>query len=215
MIKNQSNPTSAPYAKEGEVTVRITDSAECEEEAKLLVDEKCSKMYEILGEYIYGEGDENSLANVVVQALREKNLTVATCESCTGGLIGKMITKVSGSSEVYGFGFVTYANEAKMQLVGVKGETLKKYGAVSEETAREMARGARLVSGSDIGVSVTGIAGPGGGSKEKPVGLVYIGVSDKHGCDVFRFVQHGDRERVRNKSALCALDIIRRRIQNG
>ncbi|MBQ8540262.1 MAG: competence/damage-inducible protein A [Clostridia bacterium] len=213
LIKNQTNPTIAPYAKEGEVTFRVTASAENEATAKAMADETVSAMYERLGEYIYGEGDETSLAEVVVNELNKKKLTVSTAESCTGGLIGKMITEVSGASSVYGFGFVTYANEAKMQLVGVKHETLEKYGAVSEETAKEMAEGARRVSGSDIAVSVTGIAGPTGGTKEKPVGLVYIGISDKQGCEVFRFVQHGDRERVRNKSALCALDIIRRRIQ--
>lgn len=215
IIKNQTNPTVAPYAKEGEVTFRITASAENEAAAERLLDETAKEMYERLGEFIYGEGDGNSLANVVVKALKERRLTVATAESCTGGLIGKMITEVSGASEVYGFGFVTYANEAKMQLLGVKDKTLEAYGAVSEETAREMAEGARKVSGSDIAVSVTGIAGPGGGTDEKPVGLVYIGVSDKNGVEAYRFMQHGDRERVRRKSALNALDIVRRRILNG
>ena len=213
LIKNQTNPTIAPYAKEGEVTFRVTASGESEDEAQRMVDEACEKMYEILGEYIYAEGDDNSMARVVVDTLKKKGLTVATAESCTGGLIGKMITEVSGASEVYGFGFITYANEAKMQLLGVKKETLDTFGAVSEETAREMAEGARRASGSDIAVSVTGIAGPGGGTEEKPVGLVYIGVNDKLGTEVFRFVQHGDRERVRNKSALCALDIILKRIR--
>ncbi len=213
LIKAQTNPTIAPYAKEGEVTFRVTASAENDEEARAMVDDACRVMYGRLGDYIYGEGDTTSLAEVVVRALKEKNMTVSTAESCTGGLIGKMITEVSGASEVYGFGFVTYANEAKMQLIGVKGETLEKYGAVSEETAKEMAEGARRVSGSDIAVSVTGIAGPGGGTKEKPVGLVYIGVSDGAGTEAFRFMQHGDRERVRNKSALCALDLILKRIK--
>ena len=214
IIKSQTNPTIAPYAKEGEVTFRVTASADSEGEAKLLVDKTCEVMYDRLGDYIYGEGDATSLAEVLVKALKEKSMTVSTAESCTGGLIGKMITEVSGASEVYGFGFVTYANEAKMQLLGVRSETLEKYGAVSEETAKEMAEGARKVSKSDIAVSVTGIAGPTGGTAEKPVGLVYIGVSDKNGTEAFRFLQHGDRERVRNKSALCALDIVRRRI-NG
>lgn len=213
LIKNQTNPTIAPYAKEGEVTFRVTASAEDTCKAKKMVDEMCTVMYDRLGEFIYGEGDETSLAEVVVKALDEKHMTVSTAESCTGGLIGKMITEISGASSVYGFGFVTYANEAKMQLLGVKSETLEKYGAVSEETAKEMAEGARRVSGSDIAVSVTGIAGPSGGTDEKPVGLVYIGVSDKSGTEVFRFVQHGDRERVRNKSALCALDIILKRLR--
>lgn len=213
LIQNQTNPTIAPYAKEGEVTFRVTASAENEAKAKEMVDETCNAMYERLGEYIYGEGDDASLASVVVNELNKKKLTVSTAESCTGGLIGKMITEVSGASSVYGFGFVTYANEAKMQLVGVKSETLKAHGAVSEETAKEMAEGARRVSKSDIAVSVTGIAGPTGGTEEKPVGLVYIGISDKNGCEAFRFVQHGDRERVRNKSALCALDIVLKKLK--
>lgn len=212
IIKSQTNPTIAPYAKEGEVTFRITASAEDGEEAERLLGNTAEIIYDRLGEYIYGEGDENSLARVVVENLAVRKLSVATAESCTGGLLGKMITSVPGSSEVYGFGFVTYANEAKEKLLGVKGETLEKFGAVSSETAMEMAFGARERSGADIAVSITGIAGPGGGSEEKPVGLVYIGVCDKNGCEAYKFLQSGDRERVRGKSALCALDIVNRRI---
>lgn len=215
LIKNQTNPTIAPYAKEGEVTFRVTASAESFEKAKKLLDDMCEKMYRRVGEYIYAEGEENSLQQTVVKMLAEKNMTVTTAESCTGGLIGKMITEVSGASRVFNYGFVTYANEAKVKLLGVNGQTIEKYGVVSGEVAKEMAEGARKASSSDIAVSVTGIAGPGGGTKEKPVGLVYIGVSDAKGVEAYRFVQHGDRERVRNKSALCALDIIRRRICNG
>lgn len=214
IIKNQTNPTVAPYAKEGEVTFRVTASAEDEETAMRLLGGTVNKIYEILGEYIYGEGDENSLANVCVKALRDRHLTVSTAESCTGGLLGRMITSVPGASEVYGFGFVTYANEAKERLLGVKHETLSAYGAVSAQTAREMARGAREKSGADIAVSVTGIAGPGGGTEEKPVGLVYVGVCDKNGCEAYRFTHSGSRERVRDKSALCALDVINKRVRS-
>lgn len=209
IIKSQTNPTIAPYAKEGEVTFRITASAVNEAMAQKMVDETCRVMYERLGEYIYGEGDDNTLAKVVVDTLKEKKLTVATAESCTGGLIGKMLTEVSGASEVYKFGFITYSNEAKAALLGVSDETLEKYTAVSEQTAREMADGARRKAGSDIAISVTGYAGPTGDD----VGLVFIGVSDKSGCEAFRFMQFGDRERIRNKSALCALDIILKRVR--
>lgn len=212
IIKNQTNPTIAPYAKEGEVTFRITASAESVEEAEKLLEASVNEVYKRLGQYIYAEGDDNSLAKTVVSKLAEKRLTVATAESCTGGTIGKMITDCPGASEVYKFGFVTYANEAKEKLLGVSHETLEKYGAVSEQAAREMAEGARRVSGADIAVSVTGIAGPGGGSEEKPVGLVYIGVCDKKGSEAFRFVHMGDRERVRQKSALSALDIVLKRM---
>lgn len=212
IIENQTNPTIAPYAKEGEVTFRITASSEKKEQADELLKEMADKVYERLGEYIYGEGDDNSLSNVVVKKLCQNNLKLATAESCTGGLIGQMITKIPGASECYEFGFITYANRAKEELLGVRRDTIEKFGAVSEEAAGEMAEGARRAAKSDIAVSVTGIAGPGGGSDEKPVGLAYIGVSDKNGTEVFRFVQSGDRERVRVKSALCALDIVNRRI---
>ncbi len=139
-------------------------------------------------------------AQSVVDILKEKNLTLSTAESCTGGMIGELITSVSGASEVYGFGFITYANEAKEQILGVKHETLEKFGAVSEETAREMALGAKRVSGSDISVSVTGIAGPGGGTKEKPVGLVYTAICFNEKVEAFKLLLKGDRESVRKQT---------------
>ena len=124
--------------------------------------------------------NEKSLQNIVVSKLREKNLTLATAESCTGGLIGKRITEVSGCSSVYLGGIISYANSVKIKQLNVRDETLKKYGAVSEQTALEMCRGAAENLNADIGVSTTGIAGPDGGSKEKPVGLVYVGVYYKN-----------------------------------
>ena len=113
----------------------------------------------------------------IILKLIEKNITISTAESCTGGSLGKIITSVPGASSIYGYGFITYANEAKERLLGVFPETLEKYGAVSHQTATQMAQGAKKVSGSDIAVSVTGIAGPGGGTQEKPVGLVYIAIA--------------------------------------
>ncbi len=208
LIKGQTNPTIAPYAKEGEVTFRVTASGEDEAEVDAMLNDMTSKAYDRIGDYIYGEGESNTMAKVVIEALKAKKMTVATCESCTGGLIGQMLTCVSGASQVYRFGFISYSNEAKEALVGVKSETLEKYTAVSENTAREMAEGARAKSGADIAVSVTGYAGPTG----ENVGLVYVGVSDKNGTEAYRFMQSGDRERIRKKSALCALDIVRRRI---
>lgn len=139
-------------------------------------------------------------AQSVIDILKEKNLTLSTAESCTGGMIGELITSVSGASEVYGFGFITYANEAKEKILGVKHETLERFGAVSEETAREMALGAKKVSGSDIAVSVTGIAGPGGGTKEKPVGLVYTAICCRDKVEVSRLLLNGDREAVRKET---------------
>ena len=140
---------------------------------------------------------DDTIETTVVKKLIEKNITVSTCESCTGGLVAAAITDIPGSSEIFGCGFVTYSNEAKIKLAGVSEKTLKTVGAVSEQTAREMARGAREKSGSDIAVSATGIAGPGGGSAEKPVGLVYIAISTKDGETVKKLNLTGDRDTVR------------------
>ena len=133
----------------------------------------------------------------VITKLIENNITIATAESCTGGSLGKIITSFSGVSAIYGYGFITYANEAKEKLLGVSHETLEKFGAVSPECAREMALGARKVAGSDIAVSVTGIAGPGGGTPEKPVGLVYIAFADKDGVEVRKLNLKGTRDEIR------------------
>ena len=157
----------------------------------------------------------NELANLaadIVKLLQQHNKTLATAESCTGGMIGATITSVPGSSEVYGFGFITYANEAKEQLLGVKHETLAAYGAVSPETAKEMAAGARKVSGADIAVAVTGIAGPGGGTPEKPVGLVYVGVATENDTKTIKLNLGGDRDQVRLSTCLNALDAVRREL---
>jgi len=152
-------------------------------------------------------------AKLLVDFLISKQETAATAESCTGGLIGGAITSVSGASAVYEQGYITYANSAKEKLLGVKKETLEKHGAVSCETAYEMAAGVKRVSGADVGVSFTGIAGPGGGTDKKPVGLVYIGVA--YGDDVFvrELRLSGERERVRYVSCLNVLDDVRKIIK--
>ena len=149
------------------------------------------------------------LAKKLYEALKSKNMTVSTAESCTGGMIGAILTSVAGMSECYGYGVVTYANEAKEKMVGVKHETLESYGAVSEQTACEMASGVLKLSFSDVSVAVTGIAGPGGGTKEKPVGLVYIGYADKNGeCKAYKNIFSGDRESVREQTVVKALEIL-------
>lgn len=133
----------------------------------------------------------------VVLKLIEKNITLATAESCTGGSLGKIITSVAGASSIYGYGFITYSNEAKESLLGVSHETLQKHGAVSAQTACEMAAGARMKAKSDIAVSVTGIAGPGGGTPEKPVGLIYIAIADENGAEYRKLNLSGSRDEVR------------------
>ena len=181
LMKNSTNPTVAPYVNTGEVRLRVTASASTYEECEKL----CNNMIDTIqstevGKYIYGI-DAGSLENALLSKLCEKNLTFATAESCTGGLISKRMTDLSGSSRVYLGSIISYANEVKQNLLGVRKETLETYGAVSEETAIEMARGARERLGTDIAVSTTGIAGPGGGTDEKPVGLVYVAISSKRG----------------------------------
>lgn len=148
-----------------------------------------------------------SIEKIICKNLLEKDLKIATAESCTGGLIAGSITSVSGSSACFDCGVVTYSNEQKQKLLGVKNESLETYGAVSFEVAREMAEGVRRISGADIGVSVTGIAGPTGGTPEKPVGTVWIGIASKMSSDAFKFLFDGDRDEVRRQTVDKALEI--------
>ena len=211
LMKTSTNPTVAPYCGNGEVRLRVTASGKDEKEARALIAPVVDKIKEVIGSFVYGV-DVPSIESVVVEKLKERHMTVAFAESCTGGLISKRITDVPGASEVFGFGFCTYANEAKMKILGVKEETLAAHGAVSEETASEMAQGALKVSGADIAVAVTGIAGPGGGTPEKPVGLVYMGVATKDGVTVKKLLlaQHKghDRDFVRTLTANNAFKAI-------
>jgi nicotinamide-nucleotide amidase len=194
LMVNSSNPTIAPYAKMGEVELRVTalgeNEKQCNEILAPVIEQikktlgnienvENIKTIENLGNVVYGI-DCGSLQDALVSLLKEKKLTVATAESCTGGLVGKRITDVAGSSEVYLGGVVAYSDEAKVNILGVSKETVEKFGAVSEETACEMAKQASLLFGSALGISTTGIAGPAGGTSEKPVGLVYVGVFERH-----------------------------------
>lgn len=144
----------------------------------------------------------------IIEKMIAKGLSLATAESCTGGLIGKTITDVPGASEIFGYGMVTYSNEAKQKVLGVKAETLNQFGAVSPETAEEMAIGLKQLSSADYAVSVTGIAGPGGGSAEKPVGLVYMGVASPRGVFVKKNLFHGNREEIRYQTMETALNFV-------
>lgn len=154
-----------------------------------------------------------ALVEEVVKLLKEKKMTVTTVESCTGGLLSGTLVDVAGASDVFMQGFVTYANEAKVSLVGVKEATLEAYGAVSEQTAREMAEGGARVAKAEVCLSVTGIAGPGGGSIEKPVGLVYIGCHVNGNTVVERNVFSGSRREVREQSVLAALKLLKKQLQ--
>ncbi len=212
IIEEGKNPTVAPYAKEDDVIFRITAKSKSEEEALKLIEPIQRKIENILGEDVYGSGEDITIEEVLANLLLKYKLTISSAESCTGGMIASRLISIPGISEVFLEGAVTYSNEAKVRTLGVKEDTLKKYGAVSEETAREMAEGIAKITGSDISVVTTGIAGPDGGTYEKPVGLVYIGVYYKGEVEVYRNVFNGDRNKVRNKSTVLALDKVRRKI---
>lgn len=196
MMTTVKNPVIATYAKIGEVHLKLTATAETEEEAKEILKPCCETIYAKFEKYIYGE-DDATLPSQIIRWLKEKNLKVAFCESCTGGYISKTITDVPGASEVFDCGIVTYSNSMKTRLVGVSPNALKEKGAVSEEVASQMAKGIRNLSGADIGISVTGIAGPDGGTEEKPVGLVYMGFSTKNTTVTKKLNFRGNREKIR------------------
>lgn len=187
LISNQTDPTIATYAKEGECSVRITSKKENLDEAKKSVDSILPYVNERVGEFIFSY-DDKELIEVVADKLKAEKLTISTAESCTGGLLASTFTDVPGISEVYEGGFVTYSNQAKIREIGVSEKTLKEYGAVSEQVAYQMAEGVRRVAETDIGISITGIAGPDGGSADKPVGLAYVGIAAKHETKVFRIL---------------------------
>lgn len=214
IINSGGEVTVAPYIGKGDVTLRLTvkekDETRAMEKIKPIADEIIKR----LSEYFYGE-DDDTLADAVCSLLKEKNMKIATVESCTGGAIGKAITSVAGASECFGYGFVTYANEAKENIVGVKRETLEKYGAVSAETAQEMASGALEKSNADIAISVTGLAGPGGGTAQKPVGLVYIGIAVNGVVAAYKNVFSGTREDIRTRAENTALNIARKYLKDA
>ena len=210
LIDGQTDPTIATYAKEGECAVRVASKRETAEEAETAVENMVHLIAYRIGEYIYSY-DDVDLVRVVADQLIERNLTLAAAESCTGGMFGAAMTDVPGISAVFDRSLVTYSNEAKMQELGVREETLEQYGAVSEETAREMAEGVREASGADIGISVTGIAGPDGGTEEKPVGTVYYALATKdHTVSRKTIWNTGNRRSNRNYAVLNMLDMIRR-----
>ncbi|HWT75517.1 MAG TPA: competence/damage-inducible protein A [Mobilitalea sp.] len=212
LIEGQTNPTIAPYAKNGEVHFRVTAAADNEEEAGKLIDPVVAELNQRFGDNIYTTQESETLEAVVVKLLKQNNLTVATAESCTGGLLTGRLVNVPGVSGILNEGFITYSNEAKMKYLGVKEDTLKEHGAVSEETAAEMVRGAARTSGASAALAITGIAGPEGGTPEKPVGLVYIACLVNNNVTVKEYRLKGNREKIRELSVIYALDLLRRSI---
>ena len=209
LIDGQSNPTIATYAKTGEVHLRVTAGADDEKAAKKLVKPVVKELKARFGSHVYTTEDKVTLEKAIVDLLLANKLTISTVESCTGGLLAARLINVPGVSEVFKSGYITYSNKAKRRLLGIKKNLLLKHGAVSKEIAREMVKGVALVSKADVSVSVTGIAGPDGGSEEKPVGLVYIGcnVCGKITVKEYRF--SGDRAKIRENTVSAALSLMR------
>lgn len=205
------NPSLAPYAKENEVQLRIAAKAATQTAAEAEIETMRRVVEERLGDAVYAYGEQD-MPHTVGKLLLEEGLTIACAESCTAGLLTAALGDVAGISAALHEGIVTYSNEAKMKYLGVSADTLAVHGAVSAETAREMALGIRRVSGSDIGVSVTGIAGPDGGTAEKPVGLVYVGIACYGEVETLRLQLHGSRQRVRRAAVMQALNGVRKQI---
>lgn len=213
LINESSNPTVAPYAKTNEMFFRITARASNENDAEQLIQPVVEEIYKRLGEYIYGE-DDTTLAESVIKEVINKNMTVTTAESCTGGMLASEIISFPGASKAYIDGCVTYSNESKIKRLGVNPETLEKYGAVSTQTAVEMAEGAKRMLNADIGLATTGIAGPDGGTEEKPVGLVYIAVSIKDKTIYKELRLNGNRDKIRSRTVTEILNLLRCELKN-
>lgn len=208
----QEKATIASLPSHTGVRIRLSVLAASKEEGEERLDAVENYLKERLSRYIYGK-NEDTIEEAVGNMLKEKSLTLATAESCTGGLIGHRLTQVSGSSDYFKEGFIVYSNEAKINRLEVQPELIDEHGAVSEPVARAMAQGVCKVTGADVGVSVTGIAGPSGGSDLKPIGLTYIAVHDQSGTYCKKFIFTHDRVRNKERSAQAALNLVRLKIQ--
>lgn len=209
MIDGQSNPTIAPYAKTNEVHLRVSAKAKDKEAADKLIRPVIKELKKRFGHYIYTTDEKETLEDVIVKMLSERGLSIATAESCTGGLLTAAIVNVPGASDVLKAGFVTYSNKSKQKLIAVEKASLKKHGAVSAKVAKEMAKGCAKAAKTDVGIAVTGIAGPGGGTAEKPVGLVYIACHIKGKTKVAELHLTGNRRKIRDYAAAKALVLVR------
>lgn len=212
MLNTQENPTIAPYAKTGEVHLRVTARAKDEKEAREKTAPVVEELYRRFGNAVYTTDADETLEMALTKLLIKKKYTLTTAESCTGGMIAARMVNAPGVSAVLKSGFITYANEAKEELLGVSHDTLEKFGAVSRETAEEMAEGAVKAAHTDAAVAVTGIAGPDGGTKEKPVGLVYIGVNVRGNVEVREYHFSGSRQKIRESVTAAALTFLREKL---
>ena len=208
LMERGRNPLINCTVSGGVITLHVVATAAGKGAAEKMADKEITGICEILGDLVYGR-DNESLGEVVGRKLRQRGKTLSVAESCTGGLLGKLLTDVAGSSEYFICGWVTYSNSAKINELGVDEDVIKEYGAVSEKVAGAMATGCKVRSGADIGIGITGIAGPGGGSEEKPVGLVYIGVDFGERVEIKRYIFSHSRANIRRRAAFTALNILR------
>ncbi len=209
LVNAQDNPTIATYAKTGEVHLRVTATAPDEKEAKKLVKPMVKELKGRFGNHVYTTDSEVTLEKAVVDLLMANKLTACTVESCTGGMLSARLINVPGVSEVFKSGYVTYSNKSKRKLLGIKKNILMKHGAVSEQIAKEMAKTAATLARTDVSVSTTGIAGPDGGTPDKPVGFVYIGCNVCGRVTVKECHFHGTREKIRESTVSAALSLMR------
>ena len=209
IFSEKNNIEVSCYEKGVECILKIKSKTKDEKESSKVLNDVVKKLQDRLDENIYALKDVE-IEEVVAKMLIDKKLTISTAESCTGGLVAGTLINYPGISEVFLEGAVTYTNEAKHKRLGVSNETLEKFGAVSEQTAYEMAEGAAKMAETDTSIVTTGIAGPGGGTEEKPVGLVYIGVYAKGNVKVERHVFKGDRQEVRRAAVITGIDMLRR-----
>ena len=207
-MKRQRNPLINCTVSDGIITLHIVAAAKSKQDAEKMIEEDADKIFNLLGDLVYGR-DEQTLAHVVGSELARRKKTLSLAESCTGGLIAKLITDVPGASEYLTCGWVTYSNEAKIIQLGVDRKLIERCGAVSEEVGRAMATAARERADTDFAIAVTGIAGPSGGTEQKPLGLVYIIVESPRRQQFERFVFSASRDRVRRSAALNALNMLR------
>lgn len=206
------NPLISSTAEQGVITLTITACSENTQKARELAGKDQRLITDKLGDIIFGTG-EQTLAEVVGTRLAGLRKTVTLAESCTGGLVAKMLTDIPGSSRYFAYGWVTYSNKAKSTELRVSPELLEKYGAVSQQIAEEMAKNAQHKAGADLAIGITGIAGPEGGTEQKPVGLVYISVASEDELDTRRFVFCGERDSIRNRTANTALNMLRMKLK--
>ncbi|MFB0525143.1 MAG: nicotinamide-nucleotide amidohydrolase family protein, partial [Phycisphaerae bacterium] len=208
LMQRGRNPLINCTAEHGIITLTIIATAKDKIQAQQMAEKDEKSLRNTLGELVYGTG-EQSLAEVVGEKLAQQNMTIAIAESCTGGNLAKLLTDIPGASRYFTYGWITYSNDAKISELGIPADAIDKHGAVSEQVAQAMAQQARKKAGTDFAIGITGIAGPAGGTEQKPVGLVYISVDSNSGCETKRFIFSHNRKSIRLRAALTALNMLR------